>query len=105
VADPDVGSVETWHERTMRVLAANFQAASATCSPGAPLCRSAGAAPPDVRAAASAFAQAVPARYRRWYDDARRFYARYVAEQLHLAGSFARVSTGVLPRDARQRTG
>jgi peptidoglycan/xylan/chitin deacetylase (PgdA/CDA1 family) len=102
-----LASVERWRTQTLKVLVANFVAASATCKgpSDVELCNPAVQSPAELAAMAAGFALRLGAVRKPWYEQAKEFHGRYLREQLRLAALFPKITSEILQLDTSEVTG
>ena len=85
-------SVDKWLHKELALAAANYKLAAANCAAGDWTCV---APAPDIAAAASAWARALPTAQAAWRDNMDGFAHAYIGEQLRLAALFPKVTSEI----------
>lgn len=100
----DLASVKRVRDRLLGILAENLKAASKTCTAGELFC-SAGDSRTVLAEAGRALDARLPAEFRPWLENARRFHYLYASELIRLAALFPKVSSEIDTFHAEERQG
>ncbi len=99
-----VESVRKWEEQIKLVFTANFQSLSETIVHDfIPIQKP--ASWPKITKAAQSIKVLIPSNLQPWYVEAKKFYSRYLYEQVRLAALFPRTTSEILSLDPSEITG